>query len=218
MGRACQDGAIGVALGSVKVWGLTGGIASGKSTTSRMFAAHGAQVIDADAVYHAMIQPIHGQPSPVTQQVGAALGLDMILPNGALDRARLGKQVFADANARRILEGITHPAVAAGVQTTLAQWRSQQVAHALYDVPLLYEKGLEAGMHGVVVVWVPRHVQVERLQRRDGLDLAAAEARLAAQMPLDDKKLRARWVIDNAGTQDATEVQVARVWQDIQAS
>lgn len=216
MALACQDGAIGVALAAVKVWGLTGGIASGKSTTSRMFAALGARLIDADAVYHAIIQPKEGKPSPIAQAVANALGQDLLLADGTLDRGRLGKKVFADAAARRVLEGITHPAVAQGFQSTLAAWRSQNVAHAMYDVPLLYERGLEAGMDGVVVVWVPEAVQLARLQQRDGMDEAAARARLAAQMPLSEKKKRARWVIDNSGSREDTAARVAQVWREIE--
>lgn len=181
-----------------------------------MFAALGVRVIDADAVYHAIIQPQNGQPSPIARQVADALGQDLLAADGSLDRGRLGKKVFADAAARRVLEGITHPAVAAGFQSTLSAWREQKVPHAMYDVPLLYERSLEAGMDGVVVVWVPEALQLQRLQLRDGMDEAAARARLAAQMPLSAKKKRARWVIDNSGSREDTAARVAEIWSEIQ--
>ncbi len=84
-------------------------------------------------------------------------------------------------------------------------------------MPLLYERGLDAGMHGVVVVWVPRDVQLARLAAREGLAREAAEKRLAAQMPLDAKRARATWVVDNGGTLEATRSQVERIWRNIGA-
>jgi len=87
------------------------------------------------------------------------------------------------------------------------------VARVVYDVPLLIESGMHAWMEGVAVVWVPREVQKARLMSRDGLDAAAAEARLAAQLPLDDKRAHATWVIDNSGDLDATRAQVEAMWR-----
>ena len=137
-------------------------------------------------------------------------------PDGSIDRGALGGIVFANAEKRRALELITHPAVAAAVASEVdALQRQGQVSHVLYDVPLLFERSLEASFEGVVVVWVPKAVQMARLVTRDNLTVTAATQRLAAQMSLDDKRQRARWVVDNSGTLNETEAQVEEIWREM---
>ena len=179
-----------------------------------MFRALGAPVVDADAVYHGLLQPQDGAPSPLAARIDEAFP-GVLLPDGHVDRARLGQQVFGDAEARRRLETLTHPQVAQGVQAALGALAAAGRTHALYDVPLLYEKNLQAAFRGVVVVWVPRETQVARLMTRDRLDEATALTRIGAQGSLDDKRARARWVIDNTGPLTATEAQVRRVWEEM---
>lgn len=199
----------------MKIYGLTGGIASGKSTVRQMLQAHGAHVIDADALYHGLIAPLPGhRPSPLAQRIAERFP-GVLAADGSVDRRLLGERVFAAENERRALEQLTHPAVAAEFQRRLHELGEASVAFAFYDVPLLYERRLESGMDGVVVVWVPREVQLERLVARDGLSREAAEQRLAAQLPLDEKRRRATWVIDNSGPKEATRAQVDRLWREL---
>jgi dephospho-CoA kinase len=179
----------------VRVVGLTGGIASGKSTFAGALRARGAQVIDADALARAAVAP----GTPALAEIARAFGSEVLLPDGTLDRKRLGAIVFADASARGRLEAITHPAVRVAMAAETARLSAAGHALAFYDVPLLYEVGLDRDLDSVVVVWVPREVQRARLQARDGLAPAQAEARLAAQLPLDEKAARADFVVENGG-------------------
>lgn len=198
-------------------WALTGGIGSGKSTVGAMFVASGLPVVDADRIYHALIEPSPGgQPSPLSQEVGHAFA-DVLLTDGRLDRKRLGELVFADAKARAKLEAITHPAVRAGAEAACAALEAQGVQTLLYDVPLLFERDLQRQFAGVVLVWVPRALQLQRLMARDNIGPEAASARLRAQWPLDDKRALSQHVIDNSGTQATTRVQVERVMKALQA-
>ena len=200
--------------------GLTGGIASGKSTVARAFVALGVPVVDADALYHALVAPVAGAPSPLVTRLAESAGgrfAGVVGPDGALDRSALGRIVFADATARLDLEAVTHPAVAEAAEAALQALMKAGHPWALYDVPLLYERALEAKFAGVVVVWVPREVQLARLAARDGIVGEAAEARLAAQLPLDAKRARAQWVVDNAGTREQALRQVRAVYDEVSA-
>lgn len=182
-----------------------------------MLAALGAHVVDADAVYHGLIAPEDGRASALTCAIGAAF-TQVVGADGVLDRRTLGAIVFKDAQARARLEGITHPAVAEAVQVQLTQWATQGVSQAIYDVPLLFEREMQARFAGIIVVWVPKAVQLARLIARDALDANAAQARLAAQLPLDVKRAQARWVIDNSTSLGATEAQVAVIYRALQAA
>lgn len=190
------------------IWGLTGGIASGKTTVARLLGEAGVPVVGADALYHALIAPQAGAASPLAQQVAASFGAHLLGPGGQLDRPTLAAHIFADAAARQRLDALTHPAIAAACAEAFAQLSAEGHPAAAYDVPLLYEKDLEARFHAVVVVWVPLEVQLARLRARDGLSAAQAEARLAAQLSLDSKRARAAWCIDNSGSPAATAAQV----------
>lgn len=201
----------------MKLWALTGGIASGKSTTAAMFAAHGMQIVNADHTYHALISPIGGKPSPLAQKVAAAFdAVAVLLPDGSIDRAALGAHVFADRAARLRLESVTHPAIAAATAAQIAQKQKAGAQHLMYDVPLLFEKGLTQAFLGVVVIWVSAQTQLTRLLARDGLAPRAAQARLATQVCLQTKRRRATWVVDNSGTRDASAQQVENIWQHMQ--
>jgi dephospho-CoA kinase len=199
----------------MRIYGLTGGIASGKSTVNAMLAEHGAVVIDADAIYHGLVAPRDGQPSELTRAIAERFP-GVVTAEGALDRRRLGERVFTNEEERRTLERITHPAVAAEFVRRIQELEARGVPFAFYDVPLLYERRLEDGMNGVIVVWVPEHVQIERLRARDGLSEADARKRLSAQLPLEEKKRRATWVIDNSGTREATREQVRALWGELE--
>jgi dephospho-CoA kinase len=179
----------------LRVIGLTGGIATGKTTFAATLRARGVPVVDADVLARAVVEP--GQPA--LAQLVKAFGQDVLGPDGSLDRKRLGARIFADPAARRKLEAITHPAIReAMIAETL---RLDAAGHdlAFYDAPLLFEVGLDQGMDSVVVVYAPRAAQLERLAARDGTSPADAQARLAAQWPIDEKAARADFVVDNTG-------------------
>ncbi|MDP9396518.1 MAG: dephospho-CoA kinase [Actinomycetota bacterium] len=190
--------------------GLTGGIGSGKSEVARRLAAHGAVVVDADAVAREVVAP----GTPGHQAVVAAFGPTMLRPDGGLDRARLGALVFTDEDARKRLESIVHP---------LVRQRSQELMDAapagsvvVYDVPLLVESELGEGFDLVVVVDAPEDVQVARLVGARGMSAADARARLAAQAGRQDRLAAADVVIDNSGSLDDLERQVGALWADLQ--
>ena len=195
----------------VRLVGLTGGIASGKSTFAALLRARGVPVVDADALARAVVSP----GSPGLARVVEAFGPQALRPDGSLDRRWLGARVFADPAERRRLVAITHPAVREELSRALADLASAGHALALYDVPLLYETGLEGAVDCVVVVWTPRAVQVERLMRRDGLSEAEAEARLEAQLSLDEKASRADLVVENQGLPEALSPKADRLLADL---
>lgn len=183
----------------IRVFGLTGGLGSGKSTVAAHFRRRGLPVIDADALARDVVAP----GSPGLAEVVREFGPEM-LQGEALDRAKLAAVVFADPEARARLERITHPRVQALRDERLGELEAQGEPLACYEVPLLFEKGLEAGLRPVVVVSVPAALQLERAQRRDQASEAMTRARLAAQLPLSAKAARADHVIDNSGALAAT--------------
>lgn len=190
------------------VVGLTGGIASGKSTVSAMLSQAGIPVVDADRLAREAVEP--GRPA--FREVVEAFGPEIVGPDGRLDRKRLAGIVFADPAARARLESIVHPRVFEGERATLADLaRRQPGGVAVVDAALLLEAGNHRWMDAVVLVIAPREAQVERLVARDGLTRAEAEARLAAQWPLEAKRPYADYEIDNGGSLEATRRQVAEV-------
>lgn len=183
----------------MKIYGLTGGIASGKSTVARILRDLGATVIDADQLARDVVEP--GQPA--WEEIRTRWP-EVIDSDGRLDRKRLGEIVFADPQQRRELEQITHPRIAERSATLLQEAMARGEPLAFYEAALIVENGLDAGMNGLVVVSAPREVQKSRLMARDGIDHAAAEARLKAQLPLEEKVRRATHVIDNSGPPEET--------------
>lgn len=183
----------------VKIYGLTGGIASGKSTVAALLRRHGITVVDADAVARDVVAP----GKPALEDIRARWP-QVVGPDGTLDRKALGDIVFTDPQARRALEAITHPRIAEESGRRLQEAAERGEPLAFYEAALLVENGLAGGFDGLVVVSVPAAVQLERLRRRDGLDEPAARARIAAQLPLSEKVKQATHVIDNTGTPDET--------------
>ncbi|MBJ6764306.1 dephospho-CoA kinase [Myxococcaceae bacterium JPH2] len=190
------------------VFGLTGGIASGKSTVTRMLRELGAQVVDADVLAREVVEPGTPGLAAVAARFPGVVG-----PDGRLDRAKLGAHIFATPSERAALNAIIHPLVRDAFLSRVQALEAQGEKRVIYDVPLLIESGMHAWMEGVALVWVPRDVQKARLMARDGLDESAAEARLAAQLPLDDKRVHATWVLDNSAGLDATRAQVEAMWR-----
>ena len=196
----------------MKLYGLTGGIASGKSTVSRMLRELGAHVLDADVIAREVVEPGTPGLQAVAERFPGVLG-----PDGRLDRAKLGARVFGDPQERAALNALLHPLIGQQFMLRTQALAEQGVERVLYDAPLLIENRLHLGMDGVVLVWVPREVQKARLMGRDGLDEAAAEARLAAQLPLDEKRQQATWLVDNSGDLGTTRARVEEVWRGMLA-
>jgi dephospho-CoA kinase len=183
---------------------LTGGIASGKSTIADLFAARGVPVIDTDVIAREVVEP--GQPA--LAGVVAAFGPGVLGADGRLDRRRLREIIFADADARRCLEAILHPAIRAAMER---QSRVAGGAYQLLVIPLLTEGGRRDHVDRVLLVDVPEAVQVERLMRRDGVSHEQAAASLAAQASRAARLAMADDVIENTGRAEDLEARVAEL-------
>lgn len=184
--------------------GLTGGIGSGKSTVAGMMAERGAHVIDADRLAREAVSV----GSPGLQAVIDHFGSEFLLPDGSLDRARLGRRVFADRQARSALNAIVHPEVRRLAARAFAEAEAAGVSWMVYDVPLLFENGMEGDFDQVIVVRVRPELQRARVVQRDGLTPEEARARIGAQMPLEEKAARAHAVFDNDGDLEDLRAQV----------
>jgi len=186
--------------------GLTGGIASGKSAVAELLRAKGAVIVDADVLAREVVEP----GTPGLAAIVDRFGRGVLLPDGRLDRARLGQLVFSDADARADLNAIVHPAVRRRAAELEADAPAGSVV--VHAIPLLVETGQAASFDMVVVVDVDPTIQVDRLRARNGLSRADAEARLAAQASREERLRAADVVIDNSGTRDALEAQVDELW------
>ena len=195
----------------MRVIGLTGGIASGKSTAARTLAELGARVVDADEVAREIVAP--GQPA--LAEIVRAFGREMLQPDGTLDRKRLGAVIFADPDKRRTLNAITHPRIAMETQARLGRLREEGVPVAVYEAALLVENRVHEALDGLLVVVCDEATQLERLIARDGFSEADARARIAAQAPVAEKVKAATWVVDTSGPLADTKKQLARVWEEI---
>jgi dephospho-CoA kinase len=185
---------------TLRLFGLTGGIGSGKSTVARRFRERGLPVIDADELARLAV----ARGTDGLREVVDRFGKGVLDAAGELDRKKLAAVVFGDDVARRALNAITHPRVAALSAERSAELERRGEPLACYEVPLLFEAHLEEAFRPVVVVTAPLEVQVERARARDGSTPDDVLARVRAQMPLTEKLKRADYVIDNAGTIDVT--------------
>lgn len=192
---------------SIHVFGLTGGLASGKSTVGRMFRARGIPVIDADLLAREVVE----RGSEGLAAVVAALGEDILLPDGSLDRAKVAAIVFPDAEKRRTLNSIVHPRIGALSAKRIAEAEAGGHALACYEAALLVENKLVEAFRPLVVVAVPEDVQIARAMARDSATEEQARARVAAQLPLSAKVAVADFVIDTTGPLTATEKRVDEV-------
>ncbi len=198
--------------------GLSGGIGSGKSTVTRILAELGATTIDADAIVHE--QQAAGQP--MLEEIAKAFGEQVIAPDGSLDRAALGAIVFRDEEARARLGQIVHPPVIAEMMRRAKAAVEAKVPLVVLDIPLLFEGRVSGRGSGAIMefdatvcVWVSRDVQIERTMARDGCDRAEAERRIAAQLPIDEKRAMADHVIDNSGSEQETRAQVEALFEEL---
>ena len=194
----------------MRLIGLTGGIGTGKSTVARMLADRGAALIDADLLAREVVEP----GTPALAEIAAEFGPGVLRADGSLDRTALGELVFADEEKRLRLNAITHPRVGELMQRRVAEALASPSPLVVVDVPLLFEGGRQGMFEGVMLVWAPPEVQLSRLVERDGWNQAEARQRVAAQMPVDEKRALATWVIDNSGSLQATLAQVERWWRE----
>jgi dephospho-CoA kinase len=179
----------------VHIFGLTGGIGSGKSTVARRFRARGLPVVDADQ----LAREVARKGSPGLSEIVSRFGAGVLDAHGELDRKKLAAIVFQDDAARRALNAITHPRVGALSAERFGELDRRGEPLACYEVPLLFEGSLADAFRPVVVVWTPLEVQVARAASRDDVAREDVLARVRAQMPLDDKVRRADYVVDNSG-------------------
>lgn len=191
------------------VFGLTGGIGTGKSTVARLLAAKGAVVIDADRIAREVVAP----DSPALQEIVKEFGESVLNARGELDRAKLAAIVFSDPEKRRRLEAITHPRIFARFAQEITQAAEKGARVVILDVPLLFETGgLASAVEKVIVVYAPVQTQVERLAQRDGMTEEQARARIGAQMDIEEKRKRGDYVIENTGSLEDLARAVDRLW------
>ncbi len=195
----------------MRIIGLTGGIATGKSTVAAMLAARGAAVVDADQIAREVVEP----GTPGLAAVVETFGDEVRADDGALDRARLAEIVFADPASRHRLEAITHPLILARIAERVAALAERRPPLIAVDVPLLFEADRRSDFpDGVLLVFADEATQLRRLRARDGLRGEAARRRIAAQLPIDRKRDLATWVIDNGGSRHDTERSADLWWRE----
>jgi dephospho-CoA kinase len=189
---------------AVRTFGLTGNTGTGKSAVAERLRAHGVAVVDADEHARAVVEP--GQPA--LAEIAATFGPHVLDANGRLRRHALGRLVFGDPDARRRLEALTHPRIAARVMAELEAHRAAGAELAVYDSALLVEMGQARAFAGLIVVTATKEQQLARIMARDGLSRADALQRIEAQMPLADKIALADLVIDNSGPLEDLDAKV----------
>ncbi|WP_457982423.1 dephospho-CoA kinase [Bacillus paralicheniformis] len=197
------------------VIGLTGGIASGKSTVAQMFQQCGITVVDADVIAKEAVE----QGMPAYHKIAETFGQGVLLETGGIDRRKLGEIIFTNEEKRMQLNAIVHPEV----RKMMIKQRDEAIRagerFVVLDIPLLYESGLEHLTDKVIVVWVPMELQLERLMKRNRLTEDEALNRIHAQHSLDEKKKKADAVIDNSGSLKDTEGQLHQLldtWSNIE--
>lgn len=193
----------------MRIIGLTGGIASGKSTIARMLEKMGASVIDADQLSRDAVIP----GSLALSEIAEEFGPSILNQDGTLNRAALGKIIFADPDSRHLLEAITHPAIASLARERLDSLERKGVEVAVYMAPLLVEAGVSGRVDEIWVVFVDTETQVMRLMARDGISREEALQRINSQMPMEEKRHFGKVVIDNRGSLDDAERQVRAAWE-----
>ncbi|UCE84656.1 MAG: dephospho-CoA kinase [Deltaproteobacteria bacterium] len=202
-----------------RIVGLTGGIATGKSTVAKMFEQLGVVLIDADAI----VRELQSPGSPVLAEIEAAFGPEVIGADGELDREALGARVFRDPEARKRLGQIVHPRVTAEMLRRTEAARAAGAAIVMLDIPLLLE-GRTAGtgsavpFDAVVLVYASEAAQIERQLERNAYGRDEAVRRVAAQMPIDEKRALADFVVDNTGSLEETERQVREIYAKLVAN
>ena len=189
------------------VIGLTGGIASGKSTVSNMLKEMAISVIDADVEARLAVE----KGEPAYQQILSEFGDEIVLPSGDIDRQKLGSIIFHNAEKRQLLNGIVHPEVRNRMNNQVEAARARREQVIVLDIPLLFESKLTHMVEKTILVYVDRYIQLKRLMERNNLSLEEAEARIKSQMPLSDKVPLADAVINNNGTITESKKQLIEI-------
>jgi len=194
-------------------FGLTGGVASGKSTVARMLEDLGAKVIDADRVGHELLRASRA----TYHELLRGFGNEILGSTGEIDRRRLGAIVFADPAKLRDLNAILHPRIMARVEELAAEYHSESPgAVIVVDAALLFEAGIGGRFSKVLVVWCRPEQQIERLMAKTGLSRQEAEQRIGAQMPVEQKRRRADYEIDSSGSLESTRAQVEALYPEFE--
>lgn len=193
------------------VLGITGSIASGKTTVAQAFQAFGAVVVSADVLAREIVRP----GAKVLQQIVEHFGSHVLQEDGTLNRQLMAKVIFNDEQARLVLNSITHPAIAELAGKRLREAEQAGASLVVYDAPLLFEAGADRQVDKVLVVKVDAEVQLARLMARDGIDREQALARIDSQMPQMEKIARADFVVDNSGQPQETKEQVRSLMEQL---
>ena len=192
--------------------GLTGGIASGKSTVSAFLKDAGAIIVDADKIAREVVQ----KGLPAWLEIVNTFGQSILLPDGEINRILLGDIIFNDPAQKQVLNQIVHPWVFAKTATRLTEIEKKKLnAVVILDVPLLIESGMDTGLSDIIVVYVPEQVQFQRLMTRDALTQKQALARIRSQLSIEEKKKRATIVIDNSNSPENTRSISLTVYQHL---
>ena len=197
----------------MRLIGLTGNIASGKSTVARLLVARGAVLVDADQLAREAVRPGSEALARIVDEWGPAV----LAPDGVLDRPELRQRVFADREQLETLNAIVHPEVERLRDERVAAARDAGAAIVVCDIPLLFEKHLAGQFDAIVLVDAPRPLRLERLVRDRGLHETEAMQMIAAQMPAELKRARSDYVIDNDGSPAQLERRVDAVWRALVA-
>lgn len=198
----------------MKLVGLTGGIASGKSTVAKILESLGAAIVNADTLSREVVEP--GREA--WQEIVAAFGAEVLQPDQGLDRQKLRTIIFNNPEARRKIESIIHPRVRALAEQKIRDHTAAAYDVVVYEVPLLFEGNLHEWLRPVILVACDVDTQLQRLQQRDGLDRAQAQKHIDAQMSLTEKRRLADYVIENNGSVDDLKRQVEAVLEKIKAT
>lgn len=209
--KAASDFAI---TGGVKLVGLTGGIASGKSTVAKILEHLGAAIVNADVLAREVVEP----DQEAWKDIVARFGPDVLQPDQTLDRQKLRTVIFNDPDARKELEAIIHPRVRALAEQRIREHGAAGFAIVVYEVPLLFEAKIHEWLRPVILVACDIDTQRRRLEQRDQIDTAAAQKIIDAQMSLAEKRRLADYVIENNGSLSDLERQVREVLAKIQAT
>ncbi len=194
--------------------GLTGGIASGKSTVADMIRNYNIPIVDADVIAREVVEPGESALEEIVQSFGS----EMKAEDGGLDRKRLGSVIFNNEDKRELLNSILHPAIRKRMLEEVASYKNQGEPHVVLDIPLLYESELNHLVDRTLLVYVDPSTQLKRLMERDGSTEQEASDRIQSQMPIEKKKELADAVIDNTGSRKESEeqlVHVLRKWEII---
>ena len=198
----------------VKLIGLTGGIASGKTTVAKILEHLGAAVVDADALSREVVEPGRAAWKEIVETFGA----DVLQPDQTLDRQKLRATIFNNPVARKKLESIIHPRVRALAEERIQQHAAAGYEVVVYEVPLLFEGNLHEWLRPVILVACSVDIQKQRLQQRDHLSAEAAQKHIDAQMSLEDKRRLADYVVENNGDLESLQRQVDAVLKKIKTT